>query len=248
MVSNRSSTPLRNWWVRVFPDLPQDVRRPAVFVLLFWTCWVATLASHAFGLLDAAPTFGLLPVVLALLALVALWATLPWSQRTDPRRMLLAPAFLGGTFVVGYLTELNLSIVFYALVVANGVFLFGFRKGVAYSVLTMPVFFANVALVDGLEMALMATAIAVPFAVFIVGICAAVVEAAGFGLCSLKERVETLGGTTSWVVVQREASPSMWSCRHSPPRWCADEGQAGAGSHRGRPGARAAGPREGAGD
>lgn len=159
--------------------MPQDTRRPAIFVLLFWTCWVATLASHAFGLLDADPAFGLLPVVLALLALVALWAGLPWSQRTGLRGTVLAPAFLGGTFVVGYLTELNLSIVFYALVVANGVFLFGFRKGVAYSVLTMPVFFANVALVDGLDMALMATAIAVPFAVFIVGICAAVVEAAG---------------------------------------------------------------------
>ena len=43
----------------------------------------------------------------------------------------------------------------------------------------MPVFFANVALVGRVEMALAATVIAVPFAAFMVGICAAVVEATG---------------------------------------------------------------------
>src|SRR5215210_427859 len=146
---------LRNRWTQWVPDPPQDVRRPAVFVLLFWTCWVATLLSHAFGLLDKDPAFGLVPVVLALVLLAALWAVLPWSPRTGPPRMLLAPAFLAGTFLVGHLTQLNISIVFYALVVAN------------------------VVIADGLGVASMATAIAVPFAVFMVGICAAVVEATG---------------------------------------------------------------------
>ncbi len=166
-------------WTQWVPDPPRNVRRPAVFALLFWTCWVATLVSHAFGLLDRDPAFGLVPVFLALAVLAALWALLPWNPRVRSRRMLLAPAFLAGTFVVGYLTQLNISILFYALVVANGVFLFGFRRGVAYTVAAVPALFANVALVDGLWVALMATAIAVPFAVFMVGICAAVVEATG---------------------------------------------------------------------
>src|SRR5215210_153040 len=170
---------LRNRWTQWVPDPPQDVRRPAVFVLLFWTCWVATLLSHAFGLLDKDPAFGLVPVVLALVLLAALWAVLPWSPRTGPPRMLLAPAFLAGTFLVGHLTQLNISIVFYALVVANGVFLFGFRRGIAYTLAAVPVFFANVVIADGLGVASMATAIAVPFAVFMIGICAAVVEATG---------------------------------------------------------------------
>jgi len=128
----------RNRWTQWVPDPPQDVRRPAVFALLFCTCWVATLVSHAFGLLEKEPVFGLAPVVLAFAVLAALWAVLPWVPSTGPPRMLLAPAFLAATFVVGYLTQLNISIVFYTLVVANGVFLFGFRKGVAYTVAAVP--------------------------------------------------------------------------------------------------------------
>ena len=79
MASTRTDKPLLNRWARAFPELPKDVRRPAVFVLLFWTCWVATLAAHAFGLLDEDPAFGLAPVVLALVVLAALWSVLPWS-------------------------------------------------------------------------------------------------------------------------------------------------------------------------
>src|SRR5918998_2384479 len=148
MSSSGLNKMLRSRWTQWIPDLPQDVRRPPIFALLFWTCWVATLASHALGLLDSDPAFGPVPVVLALAVLASLWAVLPWSPRTGPRRMLLAPAFLAGTFVVGYLTQLNISIVFYALVVANGVFLFGFRNGVLYTAAAVPVYFANVALVD----------------------------------------------------------------------------------------------------
>lgn len=185
MALGRSNKLLRK--ARWFPELPEGVDRPAIFTLLFWTCWVATLASHAFGLLDEDPTFGLVPVALALVVLAASWAALPWRPRAGPRRMLLALVFLSSTFTVGYLTELNLSIVFYALVVANGVFLFGFRRGVAYAVVTVPVFFTNVVLVDGTKMALAATLIALPFAVFMVGICAAVVEATG-----RREQTQTL--------------------------------------------------------
>lgn len=162
---------------RWFPELPQEVYRPAIFTLLFWSCWVATFAIHAFNLFDQDQRFGLAPVTVALLALIPVWAVLPWSPRAGWRRKLAALAFLAGTFAVGYLTELNLSIVFYAIVFANGVFLFGFRRGVAYAAAILPVFFANVLVVDNASWALAATAIAVPFVVFVIGICAAVVEA-----------------------------------------------------------------------
>jgi signal transduction histidine kinase len=67
--------------------------------------------------------------------------------------------------------------VFYAVVVANGMFLFAFRKGIAYAVATGPVLFANALVVDGLRTAAVVTAMSLPFAVFMVGICAVVVEA-----------------------------------------------------------------------
>ena len=170
MISNKLDETVQNRWVRAFTEAPKDSRRPAVFVLLFWTCWVATLSSHAFGLA---------PVVVALLILAALWTALPWSPGVGRGRMLWAPAFLGGTFVVGYVTELNLSITFYALVVANGVFLFGLRRGGAYAAAALPVLFVNDLLVDGMATAMATAAIAVPFGLFMIGTSAAIVEANG---------------------------------------------------------------------
>lgn len=177
MISNKRDETLQDRWVRAFTEAPKDSRRPAVFVLLFWTCWAATLLSHAFGLLEEDPAFGLAPVVAALVVQAALWTVLPWSPGVAPRRMLWAPAFLGGTFVVGYVTELNLSITFYALVVANGVFLFGLRRGGAYAAAALPVLFLNDLLVDGMATAMATAAIAVPFALFMIGISATIVEA-----------------------------------------------------------------------
>ncbi|MDQ3428496.1 MAG: sensor histidine kinase [Actinomycetota bacterium] len=179
MFSNKLDESPQNRWVWAFTEAPKDSRRPAVFVLLFWTCWVATLSSHAFGLLDEDPAFGLVPVVVALVVQAALWTLLPWSPGAAPRRMLWAPAFLAGTFVVGYVTELNLSITFFALVVANGVFLFGLRRGGAYAAAALPVLFLNDLLVDGMATAMATAAIAVPFALFMIGISAAIVEATG---------------------------------------------------------------------
>lgn len=170
----------RDRGARWFPELPQGDARPSIFALLFWSCWVATYAIHALNLFDQHQSFGVIPVTLALAALVPVWAVLPWSPRASLRRKLAAPAFLAGTFGVGYLTELNLSIVFYAIVFANGVFLFGFRRGVAYAAATLPVFFVNVLLTEeDVGTALVVTAIAVPFVVFVIGVCAAVVEATG---------------------------------------------------------------------
>jgi len=163
---------------RCFPELPKEVHRPAIFALLFWSCLIATYASHAFGLIEEDRRFGLAPVTLALVALAVIWVVLPWDPRAGAYRKLAAPAFLTGTFVVGYLTDLNLSIVLYAIVVANGVFLFRFRRGTVYAAATLAVFLVNVLLVEGsVGVALMVAAVAVPFAVFVIGVCAAIVEA-----------------------------------------------------------------------
>jgi hypothetical protein len=177
--SNKLDETLQNRWVRAFTEAPKDSRRPAVFVLLFWTCWVASLSTHAFGLLEEDPAFGFAPVVAALVVQAAVWTALPWSPGVVPRRKLWAPAFLGATFLVGYVTELNLSVTFYALVVANGVFLFGLRRGGAYAAAALPVLFLNDLLVDGMATAMATAAIAVPFALFMIGISATIVEATG---------------------------------------------------------------------
>lgn len=167
----------RGWGARWFPESPEEVDRPGIFALLFWSCLVASYAAHAFGLFDGR-SFGVVPVTPAVAALAAIWAVLPWSPGAGWRRKLAAPAFLLATFAVGYLTSLNLSIVFYGIVVANGVFLFGFRRGVAYAGAVLVVFFLNVVLVEGsFWISLVVTAVAMPFAVFVVGVCAAIVEA-----------------------------------------------------------------------
>lgn len=177
MVSNKPDETPQSPWVQAFTEVPKASRRPAAFALLFWTCWVATLLSHAFGLIEDDPAYGLAPVVVALAIQAALWTALPWSPGAAPRRKLWAPAFLGGTFVVGYVTELNLSIIFYALVVANAVFLFGSRRGVVYAAVALPVLFLDALLVGGAAMAMATAAVAVPFAVFMIGVSAAIVEA-----------------------------------------------------------------------
>lgn len=165
------------WGTRWFPDSPDEADRPGIFALLFWSCLVVSYAAHAFGLFDER-RFGVVLVTPAVVTLTFAWIVLPWSPGAGWHRKLVAPIFLLATFAVCYLTNLNLSIVFYAIVVANGVFLFGFRRGIAYAGAALVVFFFNLVLVEGnLWVSVVVTAVAVPFAVFVVGVCAAVVEA-----------------------------------------------------------------------
>src|SRR5918993_5813733 len=68
-------------------------RRPGIFVLLFWSALAAALATWAFDLFGEGRRFGLVPVSVAAVALIAAWLLLPWDPRTDARHKLLALSF-----------------------------------------------------------------------------------------------------------------------------------------------------------
>ncbi len=164
-------------WERAFSEPRAEPGRPLIFDLLFWAFFAVTYASY---LRDTAPRFGVVPVSLAMGALAAVWAVLPWSPRVPRRRMLAAPAFLVVTFAVGCLTGLSWSNAFYSISVANGVFLFGFARGLVYAAALLPVIFSNYLLARpawGFEQAALITAWEIPTFAFVTGICAPILRA-----------------------------------------------------------------------
>lgn len=119
---------------------------------------------------------------------IALWRVLPWNPRASLRSKLAAPAFLAGVFVMGRILP-GSTVLFYPVAFANGVFLFGFKRGIAYAAATLVVIFVDGALTAWLVLssptswfvvafnALLIVAIYAAVAVFIVGICMSIVEA-----------------------------------------------------------------------
>jgi len=177
---------------RLFPDLPQELRRPAVFTWLFWGVLAVTVLSW----FDREPRFGLLPALLAIGVLVAIWTVLPWNPRAPLPGKLLAPVFLAALSGAIYVAGTEPLMFLYLVVFANGVFLFGFLGGVAYAALTLITVFVNFLVVfrihgTTLDLAdprfagpaqtwtdvLYQTAPFVPVAVFVIGLCMSVVEA-----------------------------------------------------------------------
>ena len=151
--------------------------RPLIFDLLFWGFFAITYASY---LTATERAFGVVPVSLAMGVLAAVWAVLPWSPRVPRRRMLAAPAFLVATFVVGCLTGLTWSNAFYSISVANGVFLFGFGRGLVYAAALLPVIFSNYLVARPawtFEQAAEITAWEIPTFAFVTGICAPILRA-----------------------------------------------------------------------
>lgn len=136
---------------------------------------------------DAGEPVGLLLATVAAIALAALWLRLPWDRRVSLRRKLMAPAFLAGVFVVGRIFP-GSTIMFYPIAFANGVFLFGFKRGMAYAVAILAVIFVDAALCMWLIQtsptwsivtgnALLITALYAVGAVFVIGICKSILEA-----------------------------------------------------------------------
>ncbi len=65
---------------RAAAPLPEGIgasRRPGIFVLLFWSALVSALATWAFDLFGEGRRFGLVPVSVATMALMAAWLLLP---------------------------------------------------------------------------------------------------------------------------------------------------------------------------
>lgn len=195
------------WEDSVFPKLPERMRRPGIFALLFWSILVVTCVSYAFGLNREDRDFGFLSVVLVLI-LVAVWTALPWDPRVGSLRKLVAPAFLLCAFALEMLTGSMWALGLYAIPLANGVFLFGFGWGIAYAVAILPFVFVNYLVLltdlypergDAAVQAFLLTAFWVPVVVFVIGVCAAIVEAVRRGeeaqvfLAELEAAHEELG-------------------------------------------------------
>src|ERR687897_2806146 len=178
---------IRAWLgeARVAAPLPQSIgasRRPGIFVLLFWSALAGALATWAFDLLDEGRRFGLVPVSVAAVALIAAWLLLPWDPRTDARRKLLALSFfVAAAFALPQTTNILWSLPLYSIAVADGVFLFGFGRGTVLAAATLPLAFASgyIYLPQDVRFAGAAflAAIMVPVAAFVVGICKTVVDA-----------------------------------------------------------------------
>lgn len=182
---------------RAFPEFPEEVRRPAIFSLWFWSVLTGSYLFWALDLLGTDPDDGLLgvgqgydlvPGTLVAGILVAVWLFLPWDPRASRWRKLAAPAFLVGMFVMDRILPGGAALL-YPIAFANGVFLFGFRRGIAYAAATLAVIFADGALTVRLTLSsptmwglvivntLVVVAAYAAVAVFVIGICASIVEA-----------------------------------------------------------------------
>ena len=177
---------------RSFPEFPEEVHRPAIFSLWFWSVLAASYVIWAGDLFDVGRGLGLVPGTLAVGVLAAVWLVLSWDPRASRRRKLAAPAFLVAVFAMDQLFGgANWSFAFYPLAFANGVFLFGFRRGIAYAAATLVVIFTETLLSIRLDYpeyaaesggwavgnALEIAAFFVPVAAFFIGVCMPIVEA-----------------------------------------------------------------------
>jgi signal transduction histidine kinase len=174
-------TLLREAWVLLAaPAGTAEARRPAIFALLFWLVLAAAVFAALLVPSEEWHRFGWPPIVAATVILIAIWQALPWDPTSSWRRKLLVPAFLVAALLFGYVTVFLWGLAFYPIAVANAVFVFGFRRAIAFAVLTLPVAWASVYASDpatiGVFGATFMTALVVPMAIFMVGICKVVID------------------------------------------------------------------------
>lgn len=175
----RPAGPLRPRHDSLSRPSPQETGRPAVFSLLFWSLLSASYLFWGLGLVHPSSSPGLLPATLGAGVLAAAWLILPWNPRAAPRRKLAAPAFLACAFGVGHLLGGVWGVLaFCPLAAANGTFLFGFRRGIAYAGGILTLVFADVVLSgETFGNASLAVVAYVALASFFVGVCASILEA-----------------------------------------------------------------------
>jgi signal transduction histidine kinase len=175
------ATRLRRGQTSASPDGPDSVRRPGIFVLLFWTALVAAVVTWNYDLLDEVRRYGPLPVASAAVVTIAAWSWLPWDPRTTgPRRLLALPLFAAAVFVLCHTTNVLWALPLYSIAVADGVLLFGFGRGVLVAALTLPLVALGGYLYLPDDVRSTGTAflvgVMVPMAAFVLGICKALVE------------------------------------------------------------------------
>lgn len=145
-----------------------------LFEVVFWLLFAVSVASY---LAQENPRFGVLPVAAAFAAVAITWHFLPHDHEVSRRATLAALAFLAAAFVVGHLAG---TFAFYVVAVANGVYVFGFRRSFLYAALILALVFTQLSLaepVPGLGQALKQTLLWVPAFLFIIGMCSTSKEA-----------------------------------------------------------------------
>ncbi len=194
MASGRASIGVERGWsgtrLRVWPLAatvlaggrpPGEKTRPAIFTLLFWMVPLAALAAQALFPAELPPRVDWPVLAIATVVLVASWQALPWDRRAGARRKALAVVFLGAALGFGYLSVFLWGLALYPIAVANAVFLFGYRRGIAFAAASLPLAWVSVYASDpaafGIGGASFMTALVVPMVVFMIGICQIVIDA-----------------------------------------------------------------------
>jgi signal transduction histidine kinase len=111
--------------------------RPASFDLLFWSILALIYAFHVFAPQIPVREIGLAPMTVVCAVLVAVWLALPWRPSATRLRKLLSPTFILAATAMLFASDLIWALGLYPIAFANGVFLFGFRRGAFYSSATL---------------------------------------------------------------------------------------------------------------
>ena len=111
--------------------------RPAGFDLLFWSILALIYAFHVFAPQIPVREVGLAPMTVVCAVLVAVWLALPWRPSASRLRKLLSPAFVLVSTAMLFASDLIWALGLYPIAFANGVFLFGFRRGAFYAAATL---------------------------------------------------------------------------------------------------------------
>jgi signal transduction histidine kinase len=130
---------------------------------------------------DVGRSVGHFLVAVSTLILIAAWFVLPWDPRAHRRRRLLVLVFAGAIFAFCLATSFLWTLPLFALVVANGVFLFSSQRGIALAATTPPAVavctYVSTPEGPALGGALIYGGLMVPVAGFVIGVCRALVDA-----------------------------------------------------------------------
>lgn len=162
-------------------DVQTEMRRPAIFVLLFWSVLITVVVVWVLDAPDIGRPFGPIPLALSMLVLIAAWMAMPWSPEASDRRKAVVVVFTAVAFVLCLGTFFMWALPLYAIAVANTVFVFGIRNGMLLSATTPGLVFAGTYLYSpgqiGVGGSLFFAGLMVPVAAFVIGICTALVDA-----------------------------------------------------------------------
>lgn len=165
--------------VATLARLPGIAQVSLIFSVPFWIVFAAAVGGWALDLFEEGRQFGPVPVLAAAVGLFAVWRALPWEPQASTPRKLLAPLFVLASLALGYVTFYVWGLAFYPIAVANVIFLFGFRRGVAYSIAALPLVWTSAYISYpevGIVGATFMTGLIVPMAAFMIGISKLVID------------------------------------------------------------------------